>query len=307
MVPCDTQFFRLSKLQWEYDHPPAGHTLAQHREYVQRQCDSFRTAGRFYIVEDVSEAVGISAATVHKWIRRNLLITVQIGATHYLSMRYAQHVIEPFTMWDTAAVFARKTELSVQTVHARLKDGGLTGRRCFDNKWRVRPTDPDLVTLALDVSGNRLLTYEEMAHRLDVPVNTIKTAAHAKRIAIVGKGATARVTESEVEKWEERFNRLNEGFEWLEPLVANQAITHSTLGPKLVFKKLGISPSGLSRWCKAGLLPFFVQSFTAGEHDVRLFVRRYINGLSRFANETPVPQATAQKYFALCKSNSRIM
>lgn len=311
---CDTTFFRLHVLHWQYRHPPADCTTAykraMYRKRLHEACEKLVASGQIRDLASLAPMIEKTLRTVKNWAWSNKIVTIPVGKTHYVTRQYARCLMVLLIDWITADEAAELTGLHRTTVAKKIKEGEFGGLTAPDGFWRVKPETltayltPEFEGVGKDETP---LTVEEAASILGVTSHLLFDEVSANRVASVGEKGARRIPKEEVMKWKERFTHLNEGFAWLELIVMPNGAKPLTMEPKIARKKLGIVESALTRWCKADVLPFYVWSFTLGLHEKRVFVSRYILGLCEFAGGGKVTMRVARRYLQVCKDNSQIM
>jgi hypothetical protein len=150
-------------------------------------------------------------------------------------------------------------------------------------------------------------SYIAAARRIGVNVHSLKSQVREGVVQTVGSGVHTGLATSEVVRWRKYFSTLNVPFDCLPYAATNRTNRPATMTLSVAGRTLGVSTATIARWVDAGLLPYYPDSISPDEAKVKAFLAEYIKGLVKYACETPVRRATAERYRALCMARKKVV
>lgn len=301
-------FFELYHMYWHYHAIPAGSSRGQRDKYhriAKDMCEELVSQGTVTTLETLAKLLAIEDKILRGWANKQRLLTLPLGMTHYLTVRYARYVIHVLTELETVYVAADRMKVSPKLIWTRIRSGSLEATKCPDGLWRV---DPAAVEASINQpSDDTMVTASQAAILLGVSFSQLRSAVSLGVVKSVGFKESRRISLAEIERWQQRFSNLNPSFAWLQPLIMGPGKTPLTLSAKQTFGVLGISAATLTVWSQQGLLPFFIRSFSDKDVNIRLFVRLYVFGLKEFAHGKAVTRPIAISYAEACKEKNWII
>lgn len=307
----DEVLFRLYTLQYKYVHAVTGLSDKQCRKYrksIQSECDALVANGRAFIVADLASRIGKDPKRLFAWGRSGDVPIIQIGKRSFVSERFARYLIMLFTKMLTVAEAADAARMSIGQVEGKINRGEILSIKCVDGLHRLYPSTVAELEAAEDERlSSELLTITEAAKRLGVGFSSLARAVSQGLVTSTGEQRKRRIPATEIELRLKQFDRLNEPFAWLQPLVVSAGIKPQTLTADQAAKHLAVERKRLSPWALAGLIPFFPESVPTPNHERRRYLRLYIFGLSKFAGNQKTTQEILERYKELCQEKNCIV
>lgn len=304
----DETLFQLFVL-WKEFHAPMPGSTRNARDMrsikVRKATERLVASGSAWRLEEVAAELDVPLERLRKWSRTGRLAAMRIGRDYFLSARYAKYIVEVYTQWLTVSEAAEKLGIWESATRQRIVQGYLPAFKCADGRYRINPKviKDHIVALPDEPS----MSIVEAASRLGCEQRTLHGQISKGRVIAVGPNSRRLITEREVTRWEAWFFSLNPGFEWLQTPITLANRDRETVSLKRASKALKVGTATVGRWAEAGILPFLPDSFPSDTKLTRLFVRRYIIGLQRYARNEHVTLLQAVAYKKLCQERGDIV
>lgn len=299
----DEALLELYGLQREFNNlPPVARE--RHSARVRSLAERLADSGQVWRLEKLAAELGFSLSRLQKWSLVGKLSALRVGRNYYVSAVYGRYIVDVYSHWLTAEEAATKLGIWASSALERIARGKLPAVKCADGRYRI---DPEVLKpFIVDLPDEPVVSVDEAVRRIGCVRRTLDYQIEHGRVATVGRHGKRQISEREVVRWQAWFSTLN-GFEWLQPQVTLTNRYKETFSLKQVAGKLKLGTATVGRWARLDLLPFLPASFSDEHKLERLFVKRYIEGLQRYARGEPLTLELAAEYKSLCEKNRRIV
>jgi len=322
-VKPDEAFYELHLLEWRARYECLGgsrYSQLLRRKEILAQCDALVESGHAHKLETLADILGKKPQNLVHWEKCGAIPSVKIGTAvrgeHYISSSYANRLTVIFNHWLLVEDVVERADVTPATVSRWISQQTVKAVLCPDRRWRISPTSArGAIARAKTrkeevIADEPILTISAAARRLGVLRTSLVSAVSNKNVRSIrldSPHGKQRIPISEVEKWEERFNSLNEPFHWLTPIIVRAGASPQTMTTQRAALELGLDESTIGYMANTGLLPYFLRSFSNGDWQMKAFVRRYILGLKKFAGGEKAGARIARQYLERCKEARQIV